>query len=134
MTHTYHSTSLDGATPVTSLSASRATKSSVVLSWASATTITNPVYEVQYSSDSSFPATNRTTVRTATIPVTLNNLTAGTTYYIRVRQVGYGAWASVGPSPTTLKPTAPTDIGKNFVHFNTLTKSCLLYTSPSPRD
>ena len=119
ISHTPYPTSA----PISSITptSTATTKNSISLIWSS-TAATGTMYEVQYSSESSFPATNRTTIRTTQRNVTLSNLTAGTQYHIRARQLGATLWSSV-ISPITAKPSKPTNVrierGPEFDKYGT---------------
>ena len=116
------STPITGATAVTGITIGTRTQSSIALSWASSTTTPNPVYWVQYSPVSTYPATNRNSILTTEKSATLNNLTAGTRYSIRVQQRGYATWSS-SLRTSTPKPITPTSVTASRINFDRITKS-----------
>ena len=106
--------------------------------------------EIQFATNSTFTA-NQTTTTAASRTHTQTGLLNGRFYYVRVRALG-GAARGDGPwsaamTITTLQrffegdqfatPTATlvqVENSTNFTLRRTTSQTCLLYTSPSPRD
>ena len=123
------------------LSATPATESTVTFSLVpgsnSSTDVANPVYEVQYSPSNQFPTDQSVTIQTTTLnqDITLSNLTAGTRYYIRARQLGVEHWdLPVSPSTSTTKPATISNLRSGRISFNRGTKAYdaqIIWNKPS---